>query len=143
MVRLLGVDGISDFDGLHSRRHDDEVQFYAFDMLVADGEDIRKLPLSLRKANLARLLARRVDSIFLSDFERGKIGPDLFRHACAMGLEGLVSKLDDRPYRPGRSPHWVKVKDPASPAMLRRLPGPLSPTLSAGLGGLPPDCLMA
>ncbi|MGE9009469.1 hypothetical protein ACO2JO_12850 [Leptospira interrogans] len=116
---LLGVDGISDFDGLHSRKHNDEVQFYAFDMLVADGEDIRKLPLTMRKTNLARLLARRVDGIFISDFERGEIGPELFRHACLMGLEGLVSKLGDRPYRPGRSPNWVKVKNPASPAMLR------------------------
>ena len=56
---LLGVDGVSDFNGLHSRKHDDEVEFYAFDMLVSDGEDLRKLPLSLRKTNLARLLARR------------------------------------------------------------------------------------
>ncbi|WP_312012389.1 RNA ligase family protein [Bradyrhizobium sp. AUGA SZCCT0182] len=116
---LLGVDGISDFDGLHSRKHNDEVQLYAFDMLVSDGADIRKLPLTMRKTNLARLLARRVDGIFISDFERGEIGPELFRHACLMGLEGLVSKLDDRPYRPGRSPNWVKVKNPASPAMLR------------------------
>src|SRR6478609_1982900 len=87
---LLGVDGISDFNGLHSRKHDDEVTFYAFDMLVSDGADIRKLPLTMRKANLSRLLARRVDGIFLSDFEQGEIGPDLFRPACLMGLEGLV-----------------------------------------------------
>src|SRR6187200_86808 len=116
---LLGVDGISDLDGLHSRKHNDEVQFYAFDMLMSDGADIRKLPLTMRKTNLARLLARRVDGIFISDFERGEIGPELFRHACLMGLEGLVSKLVDRPYRPGRSPNWVKIKNPASPAMLR------------------------
>ena len=88
---LLGDDGRSDFDGLHSRQHDEEVQFYAFDMLVADGEDIRKLPLSMRKASLTRLLARRVDGIFLSDFEQGQIGPDLFRHACIMGLEEPVT----------------------------------------------------
>ncbi|WP_312014597.1 MULTISPECIES: hypothetical protein [unclassified Bradyrhizobium] len=43
---LLGVDGISDFDGLHSN---DEVQFYAFDLLVTDGDNIRKLPLTMRK----------------------------------------------------------------------------------------------
>ena len=60
---LLGVDGRSDFNGLHSRKHDDEVQFYAFDILVSDGDDLRKLPLSMRKTNLARLLARRVDGI--------------------------------------------------------------------------------
>src|SRR6478609_936799 len=92
---LLGVDGRSDFDGLHSRQHNDEVQFCAFDALMSDGDDLRKLPLNMRKASLARLLARRVNGIFLSDFERGEIGPDLFRHACLMGLEGLVSKLKD------------------------------------------------
>ena len=56
---LLGVDGISDFNGLHSRKRDEKVQFYAFDCLVSDGEEVRKLPLSMRKANLSRLLARR------------------------------------------------------------------------------------
>jgi bifunctional non-homologous end joining protein LigD len=83
---LLGVDGISDFDGLHSRKHDDEVQLYAFDALVADGEDLRKLPLSMRKTNLARLLARRPEGIFIAPFEQGEIGPDLFRKACEFGL---------------------------------------------------------
>ena len=48
---LLGVDGRSDFNGLHSRKHDAEVQFYAFDILVSDGQDLRALPLSMRKAN--------------------------------------------------------------------------------------------
>jgi bifunctional non-homologous end joining protein LigD len=70
-------------------------------MLVTDDDDIRKMPLAMRKTNLARLLAPRVDGIFISDFERGEIGPELFRHACLMGLEGLLSKLVDRPYRPG------------------------------------------
>ncbi len=46
---LLGVDGISDFDGLHSRQYNDEVQFYAFDVLVDGSNDLRKLPLHLRK----------------------------------------------------------------------------------------------
>ena len=68
-------------------------------MLVSDGEDLRKLPLSMRKTNLARLLARRVDGIHLAPFEQGEIGPDLFRHACLMGLEGLVSKHRDSAYR--------------------------------------------
>ena len=86
---LLVVDGRSDFNGLHSRRHDDEVQFYAFDCPVSDGEDLRQLPLSMRKTNLARLLARRVDGIFLSDFEQGEIGPDLFRHALPDGARRI------------------------------------------------------
>ena len=45
----------------NTRQHNDEVQFYAFDVLMSDGDDLRKLPLSMRKANLARLLARRVN----------------------------------------------------------------------------------
>ena len=97
------------------------MQFYAFDMLVSDGDDLRKLPLSLRKTNLARLLARRVDGIFLSDFEQGEIGPDLFRHACLMGLEGLVSKHRESIYRGGRSDRWVKVENRQHPAFARVL----------------------
>ncbi len=95
---------VADFNGLHSRQHEDEVEFYAFDMLVSDGDDLRKLPLIERKTNLARLLARRVDGIHLAPFEQGEIGLDLFRHACLMGLEGLVSKHRDSLYRGGRSP---------------------------------------
>ncbi len=136
---LLGVDGRSDFDGLHSRRHDAEVQFYAFDMLVGDGDDLRRLPLSMRKANLAKLLRRRVDGIFLSNFEEGEIGPDLFRHACQLGLEGLVSKLRDRPYRPGRSPHWVKVKNRAHPAW-GRVMGPASIDVQRRPPRVPRNC---
>ena len=75
-------------------------------------------PLSMRKANLSHLLARRVDGIFLSDFEQGEIGPDLFRHACLMGLEGLVSKRRDSAYRGGRSDRWIKVKNRATRRLL-------------------------
>jgi bifunctional non-homologous end joining protein LigD len=108
---VLGVDGIADFDALHSRKHEHEVQLYAFDILALDGEDLRSLPLSVRKTNLARLLARRPDGIFVAPFEQGEIGPDLFQAACRMGLEGLVSKRRDRPYQAGRSKHWIKVKN--------------------------------
>ena len=116
---LLGVDGISDFNGLHSRRHDDQVQLYAFDILALEGQDLRKLPLHLRKHNLTRLLARRPDGIFVSQFEQGEIGPDLFRKACEFGLEGLVSKRRESLYRGGRSPHWIKVKNRKHPALTR------------------------
>ena len=71
MAVLPCVDGRSDFNGLHSCKHNDEVQFYAFDMLALEGDDLRKLPLHTRKTNLARLLARRVDGTFLSDVEQG------------------------------------------------------------------------
>lgn len=116
---VLGVDGVPDFNALHSRRQDEEVQLYAFDILALNGEDLRALPLSLRKTNLAQLLARRPDGIFVAPFEQGEIGPDLFRAACNMGLEGLVSKRRDRPYRAGRSPDWVKVQNRKHPAMER------------------------
>jgi ATP-dependent DNA ligase len=54
---LLGVDGISDFNVLHSRQYDDEVRLYAFDLLALGGDDLRELPLHLRENNLARLPA--------------------------------------------------------------------------------------
>ena len=116
---LLGVDGISDFDGLRSPKHNDEIQLYAFDILALDGDDLRKLPLHLRKTNLARLLARRADGIYLAPFEQGEIGPDLFKAACNLMLEGLVSKRCDSRCRSGPSRDWIKVKTPQSPAMNR------------------------
>jgi bifunctional non-homologous end joining protein LigD len=121
---LLGVDGVSDFDGLHSRKFDAEVQLYAFDALMLDGEDLRALPLSMRKTNLARILRGRSEAIFVAPFEQGEIGPDLFRKACAFGIEGLVSKRRDRAYRAGTSPNWVKVKNPTHPAMTRVMGSP-------------------
>jgi bifunctional non-homologous end joining protein LigD len=115
---VLGVDGISDFDALRSRQHDQEAQFYAFDLLAAGGDDHRKLPLFLRKQNLAAL-AHRSDGIHAAPFEQGEIGPDLFRHACLMGLDGLVSKHRERVYGAGRCTHWLKVKNPKHPACRR------------------------
>jgi ATP-dependent DNA ligase len=116
---ILGVDGVSDFDALHFGKHNEEVQLCAFDILVEGGDDLRKLPLSMRKTNLERLLARRPEGIFINPFESGEIGPDLFAAACRMGLEGLVSKRRDRPYQGGRSKHWIKVKNRQHPAMKR------------------------
>jgi ATP-dependent DNA ligase len=119
---LLGVDGRSDFDGLHSRRHDHEVEFYAFDMLVSDGEDLRKLPLSLRKTNLARLLARRVDAIPLSDVRAGRdrAGPVPARLPAGTGRDGLqASRLiaaagsdTGSRSRAGSIPAFSRVQDP-------------------------------
>jgi len=116
---VLCVDGMPDFNALHSRKYDGEVQLCAFDVLAMEGEDLRPLPLSMRKAHLERLLRGRPDGMFINPFEAGAIGPDLFRAACDMELEGLVSKRADRPYRGGRSPHWIKVKNRTSPAMTR------------------------
>ena len=69
--------------------------------------DIRQLPLHLRKANLARLLARRPEGIFVAPFEQGEIGAELFRAARDMGLEGMVSRHRGRPYCAGRCTHWI------------------------------------
>ena len=84
-------------------------------MLVSDGEDIRKLPLSMRKTNLSRLLTRRADGIHLAPFEQGEIGPDLFRYACLMGMEGMVSKHRESTNRGGRFRHRIKVKNRQHP----------------------------
>ena len=50
-------------------------------------------------------------------------GNTIFRHACAMGLEGVVAKRRDKPYRSGRSPDWIKVKNPDAPAATRVIEG--------------------
>ncbi|MBR0741150.1 DNA ligase [Bradyrhizobium liaoningense] len=116
---ILTMTGIPDFDALHSREHDGEVQLYAFDILAGDGDDYRGLPLKLRKPHLARLLRGRPEGIFAAPFEQGEIGADLFRHACLMGLEGMVSKHTDRAYRAGRCDHWIKNKNRKHPAFGR------------------------
>jgi hypothetical protein len=102
-----------DFVGLHSREHSNKVQFYAFDVFASRGDD----PLSMRKINLAGLLARYVDDIFFAGFEGNDIEPDLFRHGCLMGLEGLVSNRNDRPNRACVSVRWLKVQNPEHPMM--------------------------
>ena len=65
------MDGVADFDALHSRRHDELVQLYAFDIFALDGDDLRGLSLSLRKQKLVRLLARYSEGIFAADLEYG------------------------------------------------------------------------
>ena len=116
---ILGVDGISDFDALHSRQEDHEVQLYAFDCLAFGGNDLTRLPLHMRKTNLMQLLRGRSQGIFVAPFEAGPIGPDLFDAACKMGLEGLVSKHRERAYRVGRCDHWIKNKNRNHPAYTR------------------------
>jgi ATP-dependent DNA ligase len=118
---LLVFQGTSDFDGLHSGKHDDEVRLYAFDILALDGDDLRQLLLSTRKQRLQRLLFRlsHRDGIFVAPFDHGEIGPELFKAACQVRLEGIVSKRADRPYRVGRSKDWIKIKNRKHPAYRR------------------------
>jgi bifunctional non-homologous end joining protein LigD len=98
---LLGVDGISDFDGLHSGKSNADVQFYAFDCLMDGGDDLRRLPLSMRKLSLERLLARRADGIFVAPFESGEIGPDhpLRRMVCGSPRKAGSKRLPSPPRR--------------------------------------------
>jgi ATP-dependent DNA ligase len=116
---FCGDDGVSDFDRLISRRVDADVFAYGFDLLALDGDDLRLQPLEKRKAKLAKVLARSVNGILLTEHIDDELGAVMFKHACRMGLEGIVSKRRDKPYVAGRSKHWVRVKNPASPAVRR------------------------
>jgi bifunctional non-homologous end joining protein LigD len=80
--------------------------------------DMRDETLQIRKLRLGKLLKRSGEGI-LNDNR-----PRLFEEACKMGLEGLVSKHRERTYRAGRSPHWIKVKNPKSSATVRAKDGP-------------------
>jgi ATP-dependent DNA ligase len=116
---ILRPDGVADFDRLHSRRHDGKVQLLGFDLLELDGTDLRREPLMHRKATLASLLRRSHHGIQLVEHIEAADGSTVFEHACRLDLEGIVSKRRDAPYRHGRSREWLKIENPASPAMQR------------------------
>ncbi|HEX8555197.1 MAG TPA: non-homologous end-joining DNA ligase, partial [Sphingomonas sp.] len=82
--------------------------FFAFDLLERDGEDMAPLPLVQRKDRLQALLPRG-DRLQFADHVLGS-GEELFAAMCAQGLEGVVSKLADAPYRGTRSKGWLKAK---------------------------------
>jgi ATP-dependent DNA ligase len=100
------------------RHHHHEVELCAFDLLELDGEDLRASPIEERKRTLARLLRRSYPGIVLNEHFNGD-GAVIYRHACALGCEGIVSKRLGSAYRSGRADCWVKVKNPASPAVKR------------------------
>lgn len=84
------------------------VFIYLFDLLYADGYDLRRVPLIDRKAMLERYI-RFEDSIRYTDHRAGG-GGDQLRQACRKGWEGLIAKRADSPYQPGRSRDWLKLK---------------------------------
>ena len=90
---------------------------YAFDLLELNGEDYRSHPLGKRKAELDKLLSRSA-GIRFSEHLSGD-GEIIFVHACKLGLEGIVSKRRDIPYRSGRVKCWLKIQNPAHPSVLR------------------------
>jgi ATP-dependent DNA ligase len=90
----------------------------AFDLLELDGKDLRRKPIEKRKELLAELLnSSQVSIVFNECF--GEDGEIVFREACKLGCEGIVSKRLGSIYRRGRSPLWVKVKNPNAPAVKR------------------------
>jgi bifunctional non-homologous end joining protein LigD len=112
------ANGLSIFEELHSRRSDDRALLYAFDLLELDGEDFRPQPLHVRKARLEKLLAAARAGIQFNEHVEGD-GQLVFAHACKLGLEGIVSKHREHPYRSGRSKRWLKVKNPTAPGVTR------------------------
>ena len=115
---VCGPDGRADFDALRSRRRDRDVVLFAFDLLELKGEDWRGRQLAERKKRLASLLARASGAIQLTE-HLDDDGELVFAHACRMGLEGIVSKRIDAPYRSGPSNTWLKSKNPESAAVRR------------------------
>jgi bifunctional non-homologous end joining protein LigD len=105
--------GLPDFHALLRRSGCAIACFYAFDLLQVGDEDLRGLALVERRALLRKHLRRAGPALLYSDHLDGSDGEAMFRHACAMGLEGIVSKRVDSRYKSGRCLSWVKVKNSA------------------------------
>ena len=114
-IVALDHDGVPSFSALQAAIADNktgDLIFFAFDLLFADGEDLRALPLRERKERLKRLLDRRKGKEKLIRYvdhfeERGDTVMELARK---LELEGIVSKKLDAPYRSGRTESWTKAK---------------------------------
>jgi bifunctional non-homologous end joining protein LigD len=110
---ILDASGASSFSALQEAlslgRDAEAAVLYAFDCLYAEGEDLRARPLAERKERLGALLAGADGALRFSDHIEGD-GDAMIRHACRIGLEGVVSKRADRPYRSGRRDDWLKTK---------------------------------
>jgi bifunctional non-homologous end joining protein LigD len=115
-IVALDHNGAPDFSALQAALSDgktDDLIFYAFDLLFADGMDLRRLPLGERKAQLKELLEARGKGKaklirYVEHFETG--GDAILQSACKLSLEGIVSKKLSAPYRSGRSENWTKAK---------------------------------
>jgi bifunctional non-homologous end joining protein LigD len=114
-----GDDGVTDFGKLHTRGHEPNVIAYVFDVMMIDDNDVRNEPWSQRNKMLFKLLKRSHGGLLYSEPILNADGPTIYAHACKLGLEGIVSKRIDAPYRSGRVRTWVKTKNPQSPAALR------------------------
>jgi bifunctional non-homologous end joining protein LigD len=111
-------DGVAVFQKLRIRR-DNAVFLYAFDLLELDGIDLRREAIEVRKEALANLLHSEGELGLQLNEHFHEAGDVIFRHACKLGLEGIVSKRLGSRYRSGRSPDWLKMKNPDAPAVKR------------------------
>ena len=107
-VVVPSADGTTDFAVLQNelKGRSTRIVLVAFDLLYLNGQDLRRLPLTARKAQLKKIVAGS-DIQFSDSFTIA--GREVFEHACKLGLEGVVSKVADSPYASGRSRDWVKV----------------------------------
>jgi bifunctional non-homologous end joining protein LigD len=106
-VVVPAADGTTDFSVLQNelKGKSDKIAMVAFDLVYFNGYDLRKLPLVERKTLLKKLIAKTAVQ-FSESFEVD--GPEMFKHACGVGLEGVVSKVRDSRYSSGRGNDWVK-----------------------------------
>lgn len=114
---VLDAQGRSDFGmlrrslgGRGGKRPAGEALFYAFDLLYFDGHDLTKMEQSGRRHLLDGLLSGQEGVIRLSEEINADDGDALLAFACEHGLEGIVAKRKDRPYRSGRRGDWLKIK---------------------------------
>ncbi|WP_439630848.1 non-homologous end-joining DNA ligase [Shinella sp.] len=113
---VLNNEGYADFGALQrslggrgGKRASTEAVFFAFDLLYFDGHDLTKTELLVRRHLLSDFLEGAVGAVQLSEEACGD-GAELLANACSMGLEGIIAKHRDRPYRSGRTGDWVKIK---------------------------------
>jgi bifunctional non-homologous end joining protein LigD len=100
-------------------RRDMPVFLYAFDLLELDGIDLQREAIEVRKEALANLLHSEGELGLQLNEHFYEAGDVIFRHACKLGLEGIVSKRLGSRYRSGRSLDWLKMKNPDAPAVKR------------------------
>jgi ATP-dependent DNA ligase len=110
--------GLSVFDILRYRLRDHDAVLCAFDLIELDGKDLRWRPIEHRKATLANLLRSVRDGVAFNQHFIGDAAI-IFKQACALGCEGIVSKRLGSHYRSGRVDHWLKIKNPVAPAVKR------------------------
>jgi bifunctional non-homologous end joining protein LigD len=111
--------GLATFQLLRHRGNEPRAVLYAFDLMELNGADFRREPIEVRKATLASILWRSRPGVRLCEHLEHPEGAMVFPHACKMGLEGIVSKRLGSRYRSGRSPDWLKFKNPEAPAVKR------------------------